>query len=192
MQFLQLGKYKKTKISVIKEMKLKTIIKLISLLSFLFFTLSFATCKYSTKDVSPIPPEVKTFRVNYLENKARYVNPQLTPQITEKLKQKIIGQTRLRQSNNDDAHYDISGYLSDYSVTTTGISGQTASTNRLNVTFHLVFKDNLDHTKDMETDVTSNYDFSAQLTLPQAESQLGDQIVKNVTDAIFNKIFSNW
>ena len=173
-------------------MKLNSNIKLTSLLSFLFFTLSFATCKYSTKDVSPIPPEVKTFRVNYFENKARYVNPQLTPAITEKLKQKIIGQTRLRQTNNDDAHYDISGYLSDYSETTTGISGQSASTNRLNVTFHLIFKNSLDHTKDMETDVTSNYDFSAQLTLAQAESQLGDQIVKNVTDAIFNKIFSNW
>lgn len=173
-------------------MRFNSNIKLFSLLSFLLFTLSFATCRYSTKDVAPIPADVKTFRVNYFENKARYVNPQLTPQITEKLKQKIIGQTRLRQTNNDDAHYDISGYLSDYSVTTTGISGQNANTNRLNVTFHLIFKNTLDNTKDFETDVTSNYDFSAQLTLPQAESQLGDQIVKNVTDAIFNKIFSNW
>lgn len=173
-------------------MKFKTNIKLLPLLSFLLFTLSFATCKYSTKDTAPIPAEIKTFRVNLFENKARYVNPQLTPQITEKLKQKIIGQTRLRQTNNDDAHYDISGYLSDYSETTTGISGKTASTNRLNVTFHLIFKNNLDQTKNFEADVTSNYDFSAQLTLPQAESQLGDQIVKNVTDAIFNKIFSNW
>jgi hypothetical protein len=153
---------------------------------------SYATCKYSTKDTAPIPPEVKTFRVNVLENKARYVNPQLMPQITEKLKLKIIGQTRLRQTNNDDAHYDIAGYLTDYSVTTTGISGKTASTNRLNVTFHLVFKNTLDQKKDFEADVTSNYDFSAQKTLPDAESQLGDQIVKNVTDAIFNKIFSNW
>lgn len=153
---------------------------------------SYATCKYSTKDTAPIPAEVKTFRVNYLENKARYVNPQLTPQVTEKLKQKIIGQTRLRQTNSDDAHYDISGYLSDYSVTTTGISGQTASTNRLNVTFHLVFKNTLDEKKNFEADVTSNYDFSAQLTLPDAETQLNDQIVKNITDAIFNKIFSNW
>jgi hypothetical protein len=181
-------------------MKLKINMKLLSVLSLLFFTLSFATCKYSTKDTAPIPPEIKTFRVNYLENKARYVNPQLTPQITEKLKQKIISQTRLRQTNNDDAHYDISGYLTDYSVTTTGISNQnttnntrqSASTNRLNVTFHLVFKNTLDQTKNFETDVTSNYDFSAQLTLPEAESQLGDAIVKNVTDAIFNKIFSNW
>jgi len=142
--------------------------------------------------VAPIPADVKTFRVNYFENKARYVNPQLSPAITEKLKQKIIGQTRLRQTNNDDAHYDISGYVSDYSESTTGISGQQASTNRLNVTFHLIFKNSLDNTKNFETDVSSNYDFSAQLTLPQAESQLQDEIVKNVTDAIFNKIFSNW
>lgn len=173
-------------------MRRKINIQLLVVCGLMFFTLCFATCKYSTKDTAPIPAEIKTFRVNYFENKARYVNPQLTPAITEALKQKIIGQTRLRQTNNDDAHYDISGYLADYSVTTTGISGQTASTNRLNVTFHLIFKNTLDHTKDFETDVTSNYDFSAQLTLPQAEAQLTDQIVKNVTDAIFNKIFSNW
>ena len=174
------------------KMKFTSQIKLLVAVSILFFSLCFATCKYSTKDTAPIPPEVKTFRVNYFENKARYVNPQLTPAITEKLKQKIIGQTRLTQTNNDDAHYDISGYLSDYSVTTTGISGEQANTDRLNVTFHVIFKDNLDHTKDLESDVTTNYNFSAQLTLPQAESQLGTQIVKDVTDGIFNKIFSNW
>ncbi len=164
-----------------------------ALLCFLLLSLTgCATCKYSTKDTAPIPPEIKTFRVNLFENKARYINPQLAPQLTEKLKQKIIGQTRLRQTNSDDAHYDISGYVSDYSVTTTGIASQNASQNRLNVTFHLIFKNTLDATKDFETDVTSNYDFSAQLTLPQAESQLGDEIEKNVTDAVFNKIFSNW
>ena len=107
-----------------------------------------ATCKYSTKDTAPIPPEVKTFRVTLFENKARYVNPQVAPQLTEKLKQKIIGQTRLRQTNSDDSHYDISGYVSDYSVTTTGIANQNASQNRLNVTFHLIFKNTLDTKKD--------------------------------------------
>ena len=158
----------------------------------LLLVLNSATCKYSTKDTSPIPPDVKTFRVNYLENKARYVNPQLTPTVTEKLKQKIIGQTRLRQINGDEAHYDISGYLTDYSVTTTGITNQTASTNRLNVSFHLIFKNKLDQKKDFETDITNNYDFNAQLSLQQAEAQLGNDIVKNLVDGIFNKIFSNW
>lgn len=173
-------------------MKFKSLIQLTALLSFLFLTLSFATCKYSTKDTAPIPAEIKTFRVNYFENKARYVNPQITPQLTEKLKQKIISQTRLRQTNNDDAHYDISGYLSDYSVTTSGVANQAAGTNRLNVTFHLIFKNTLDQTKNFEADLTSNYDFSASQTLQQAEASKGDLIIKTVTDAIFNRIFSNW
>ena len=107
---------------------------------FLITIFNYSTCKYSFKDTAPIPQEVKTFRVNYFENKARYVNPQLSPQITEKLKQKIIGNSRLQQTNDDNAHYDISGYVSDYSVTTSGISGSQAGTNRLSVTFHLIFK----------------------------------------------------
>src|ERR1035441_5078638 len=175
-----------------RDMKFFSDLRRFTWLGLLLFTQSCATCKYSTRDTSPIPPEIKNFRVNYFENKARYVNPQLTPAITEAVKERIIGQTRLTQTNNDDANYDISGYLSDYSVTTTGISGQTASTNRLNVTFHLIFKDALDNTKNFEADISSNYDFSAQLTLEQAESSLTSQIVKNVTDGIFNKIFSNW
>lgn len=173
-------------------MKYFSSIKILAACSLLLVTFSYATCKYSTKDTSPIPPDVKTFRVNYFENKARYVNPQLTPQLTEKLKQKIIGQTRLRQINGDEAHYDISGYLSDYSVTTTGITNQNASTNRLNVSFHLIFKNTLDQKKDFETDITNNYDFNAQLSLQQAEAQLGNDIIKNLVDGIFNKIFSNW
>ena len=158
----------------------------------MLLTLSYATCKYSTKDTSPIPPDVKTFRVNYLENKARYVNPQLSPTLTERLKQKISGQTRLRQINGDEAHYDISGYVSDYSVTTTGIANQNASTNRLNVSFHLVFKNTLDQKKDFEADLTNNYDFAATKTLQEAEGPLWNDIIKNLVDGIFNKIFSNW
>ena len=157
-----------------------------------FSTCCFATCKYGTKDVSPIPADIKTFRVNYFQNKARYVNPQVTPKLTEDLKQKIIGQTRLRQVNDDDANYDISGYLSDYSVTTSGVANQAAGTNRLNVTFHLIFKNNVNPKQNFETDFTNNYDFDARMTLPQEEAALGDKLIKNITEAIFTRIFSNW
>ncbi len=153
---------------------------------------NFSTCKYGFKDTSPIPAEVKTFRVNYLENKAQYVNPQLSIQLTEKLKQKIIGTTRLQQTNTDDAHYDISGYVSQYTVTTTGISNNNASVNRLSVGFHLIFKNTLDEKKNNEWDISRNFDFSATQTLSQIESSLTADIVKGITDEIFNKIFSNW
>lgn len=150
-----------------------------------------ATCKYSFNDVS-IDPEVKTFRVNYLENKARYINPQLSPQLTERLKQKIISTTRLKQTNDDNAHFDISGYVSDYSVTTTGITGGNSSTNRLTVSFHVIFKNTLDDKKSFESDVTSTFDFSSSQNLSQVESERNDEIVRNIVDAVFNKIFSNW
>ena len=169
----------------------KTMIRSIAL-ALMLFIFGYSTCKYSFKDTSPIPQEIKTFRVNYLTNKARYINPQLTPQLTEKLKQKIIGNTRLRQTNDDNAHYDISGYISDYTVTTTGISDNTASNNRLSVSFHLIFKNTLDEKKNIETDVSSTFDFSSQKSLSEAESSLNDDIVRNIVDAIFNKIFSNW
>jgi Lipopolysaccharide-assembly len=155
-------------------------------------TCSFATCSYGFKDAAPIPVEVKTFRVNYFENKAEYKNPQLSPQVTEKLKQKIISTTRLRQTNDDDAHYDISGFISAYYTSTTGITNSNSSLNRLTATFHLVFRNTLDETKNFESDVTYSVDFDANLSLNQVEQQKGDEISKNLTDAIFNKIFSNW
>ena len=46
---------------------------------FLLFNL-FQGC-YTFKDIS-IPPEVKTVKVNYFENKARIVNPQLSQKLT--------------------------------------------------------------------------------------------------------------
>ena len=158
----------------------------------IIYLFSYSTCKYGFKDQNPPPPEVKTFRINYFENKAQYVNTQLTAQLTEKLRQKIAGSTRLHSVNGDDAHYDISGYVSQYYTTTTGISNGSASVNRLTVGFHLVFRNTLDETKNAEYDLTRNFDFSANQTLPQVESSLTPEIVRGIVDEIFNKIFSNW
>ena len=146
---------------------------------------------YSFKDVS-IPPEVKTIRIQYIDNRARYNNPQLSPQLTDRLRTKINNQTRLTPVQSEDAHYDVGGYVSDYTVTTSGISNQQAATNRLTVTIHLVFQNRLDPTKNFEADVSRNFDFSASLSLNQAEASLGETIVRNMVDEIFNRIFSNW
>jgi len=148
------------------------------------------TCRYSLKDVS-IPPEIKTVRVFFIENKARYINPQLSPKLSDKLRQKIINQTRLSQTNND-ADYEISGYISDYSVNTSGISQQQVASNNLNVTVHIIFKNRLDEKKNFEADITRNFPFSASKSLTQAETELNEQMVTNLTDEIFNRIFSNW
>ncbi len=160
------------------------------------FVLSISSCGiYTFKDVT-IPPEVKTIKINFIENRASYKNPQLSPKLTDQLQQKISSQTRLTRTNGDDAHYQISGYISSYNITTAGISSQggskpQAATNRLTVGVHISLLNTLD-SKTTEYDATRNFDFSAGLSLQQAEAQLLDDIVKNLTDEIFNKIFSNW
>ena len=153
---------------------------------------NFSTCKYGFKDTAPIPQEITTFRVNYLDNKAQYINTQLSPQLTERLKQKIINTTRLNQTNEEQAHYDISGYVSQYYTSTVGISGNDANTNRLTVGFHLIFKNNLNEEKNFEADLTRTFDFPATQSLSQAEASLNDEIIRNIVDEIFNRIFSNW
>jgi len=142
------------------------------------------------KDVS-IPADIKTVRVFYIENKARYINPQLSPKLSDKLRQKIINQTRLSQTNND-ADFEISGYVSDYSVSTSGISQKQVASNNLNVTVHVIFKNKKDEKKNFEADITRNFPFSASKSLTQAETELNEQMITSLTDEIFNRIFSNW
>jgi len=158
-----------------------------------------SSCKvYSFKDVS-IPAEVKSIHIAYIENRAPLVNPQLAPQLNDALRQKINNQaSRLSQIQSTDADYDVSGWISGYSYSTSGVSNQQASSNRLSVTVHIVFKNHLDPTgkkvapADFETDVTRNFDFSANLSITDAEAQLIPTVVSNMTDEIFNKLFSNW
>jgi hypothetical protein len=146
---------------------------------------------YSFKD-AVIPDNIKTIKIGFIENKARYVNPQLAPQLTDKLLQKIISQTKLTRTNSDDAHYQIYATITNYDPSqTVGVSAQQASTNRLTVTVHVILKKTLEN-KEQEFDVTRNFDFSANLTLNQAEGQLMSDILRNITDDIFNQIFSNW
>ncbi|MFT3844576.1 MAG: LptE family protein [Lacibacter sp.] len=176
----------KTKLLAVRKKALANI----TLLMAVGYWLMVSSC-YSFKDVS-IPPEIKTVKVNYIENRARIVNPQLSQRLTDKLRQKIVNQTRLTQTNNDEADYDVSGQITDYYVTTSGISNQQAATNRLNVTVHIIFKNRKDDKKNFEADVSRTFDFSASLSLNQAESSLTDLVVSNMTDEIFNRIFSNW
>src|SRR5688572_16132450 len=160
------------------------------IMTLLLMVFNFSSC-YSFKDVT-IAPEVKTAKINYFGNRASYINPTLSPALTERLRQKINSQTRLTLIQGDDAHYDISGWVSGYMLTTSGISNQQAATNRLVVTVHVIFKNRLDEKANFETDLSRNFDFDASLSLQQAEAQRGDEIVRNMTDEIFNRIFSNW
>ena len=164
-------------------------------LSFLIinFSLLINSCSvaYTLKDVSIDYTKYKTIKINFIDNRAPIINTQLAPKLNEKLQQKIVSQTKLNRTTNDDAHYQLSGFISTYNITTTAISSTQAATNRLTVGVHMIVKNTLENKTD-EFDVSRNFDFSANKSIDEAYVQLQDEIVRNLIDEIFNHIFSNW
>ena len=145
---------------------------------------------YKFNDIS-VPDSIKTVKIEQFQNRATYVNPQLSQLVSDRLRQKIVGQTRLRQTNGNNADWEITGTITNYSFSTSGISQGTEATNRLTVGVHVTRVD----TKSGDTkeyDVTRNFEFKASLSLQQAESQLRDEMIRGVTDDIFNRLFSDW
>ena len=160
---------------------------------FLLFAALLSSCGvYSFKD-AVIPVDVKTIKIGYFDNTARYVNPQITQLMTDKLQQKVIGGTRLSRTNDEAADYVINGTVTNYDATqTVGVSAQQASANRLTVTIHIVWRNNVKGGEKKEFDVSRSYDYAASLSLQQAEAKLLDEMVRTLTDDIYNKIFSDW
>jgi hypothetical protein len=81
--------------------------------------------------------------------------------------------------------------ITDYSQSTSGISNQQAASNRLTVVVHITLNDRLAN-KVTDYDISRSFDYSALLSLQAAEAKLNDEIIRSLTDDIFNRIFSNW
>jgi hypothetical protein len=163
---------------------------LVALTTILLLQVGISGCGvYRFTDAS-VPDSIKTVKVNFFENKASYVNPQLSPRLTDKVRQKIVAQTRLIQTNND-ADWEISGAITQYSFSTSAIEGQQTANNRLSVSLQLsIYDRKADETR--KVDVSRSFEFKGSLSVQAAETSLGDELIRTLADDIFNKVFSNW
>lgn len=157
---------------------------------------AFSKCKvtYSFTGAS-IAPNVKTFSVYYFPNRARLVNPNLSQQFTEGqfgLQEKLIKQTSLSQvSENGDLEF--SGQITDYEVRPINISeGDLAAQNRLTITVKVKYTNNKDHSQDWEKTFTQFEDFDSTQSLSSVEDSIVPEIIKKLTDDIFNASIANW
>lgn len=135
----------------------------------------------------------KTMNMHILENRARNVVPSLSPNLTSKIRSRILSQTGLSPVNIDNADYDISGVITGYELTVTGVQNtQQASTNRLTITVDVNFKNRLNPDADFTQAFSRFEDFPATQTLQSVETRLIDAIGNQLADDIFNKAFVNW
>lgn len=156
-----------------------------------FATFSTSSCNIYKFNEATIPDSIKTVKIVQLLNKARYINPQISQKLTDKIRQKIVGQTKLSQTNSDNADWEISGFISEYNFSTSAISGQQVANNRLTVSVHITLNDRKAD-KVSDYDVSRSFEFKGNQSFQQAENTLSDEIVRTLTDEIFNKLFSNW
>lgn len=171
---------------------MKVLPKLFIILLAAFSICSSTGCLHYTLRESSIPKEIKTIRIQFIDNKARYINPELSPQLTDRLRQKVNNQTNRTLVQTDNADMDISGTITDYSFSTAAISGNAPATNRLTITVQVRVVDRIDDKRSKEEQVSRSFDFDANASIQQAEQQLKETILKNMTDEIFNRLFSNW
>ena len=180
---------------MITGMKTVFTISLFLIAAFICTSFVFPGCSYSFTPKGKIDDSIRTVKVNFIENRAPYVNPQLSPTLTDKIRQKINNQTKLTQVNNDEADMIISGTILDYSVSTVGVTNQggtsQTSVNRLTVTIQVTITKITSETP-QQFSTSRNFDFDARQSIQQVEAQLLDEIVRNLSDEIFNKLFSDW
>jgi len=135
----------------------------------------------------------KTINIRVLENRAQNVVPTLSATLTDKIRSRILSQTGLAPQNNSNTDYEISGAITMYQVTVSGVQNtQQASQNRLTVSVQIDFKNRLDEKAGFNQTFTRFADFPANQTLQAAEGGLIQEIGNQLADDIFNRAFVNW
>jgi hypothetical protein len=164
-----------------------------ALRSFAFYLLLFALTGCGVYSFTGATIEGKTMNMHVLENRARNVVPSLSPTLTSKIKSRILSQTGLSPVNTETADYDMTGKITGYEVTISGVQNtQQASQNRLTISVEITFKNRKNPKGDFVQTFSRFADFPASQTLQAVESQLIETIGNQLADDIFNKAFVNW
>lgn len=151
-----------------------------------------SSCGIYSFSGTSIQPDVKTITIPYVEYTALRVNPSLSNDLTEALKEKYRKLTRLEEVDVD-GDLELVCTVTGYDVKATAVTAnEMASQNRLTVTVKVEFSNK----KYPEDDVNNNYsayeDFDATLSLDAVESGLCETIVEKLVEDIFNATVAQW
>jgi len=139
-----------------------------------------------------IPAEAKTVSVDYFPNHAQLVNPLLSDNLTNALRDAMNRQTTLDLVDSG-GDLTFEGEIVDYTTTPTAITaGQTAAMNRLTIKVKVRFTNRFDDTKDFEQTFSRYEDYPSDQELNSVQETLTATIVDQLVEDIFNKALVNW
>ncbi|HKJ78986.1 MAG TPA: LptE family protein [Prolixibacteraceae bacterium] len=169
--------------------------KRILLIIALFFLAGglFNACKVSYSFTGAnISPEVKTFSVYYFPNRARLINPTLSQNFTEGLREKLQRQTSLNEvQENGDLEFE--GQITGYEVRPMAIQKEDqAALNRLTVTVKVKYTNNKQPDESVEKQFSAFEEFDSNQSLADVEDGLVPEILDKLNEDIFNATIANW
>ncbi|MFA8437253.1 MAG: LptE family protein [Marinifilaceae bacterium] len=168
--------------------------KLLKLLPVLLLVVGMAACKVNYSFTGgTIHEDAKTFSVQYFANRAPLVNPNLSSQFTEALKEKFRGQTNLDEIVDGEGHLNFEGEITGYSTSARDIQrDELAATNRLTVTVRVRFTNAIEEEYDFDSSFSAYYDYDSSKQLNEVEEEALEEILKQIIDDIYNKAVVNW
>ena len=162
------------------------------LLSLLVLLLTACTVSCRFNGASIDYTETKTIQIDNFPIRSAYVWAPMQSIFQNRLTEIYTNQTKLRQvKKNGDLQ--LAGEIVAFDQFNKGISSDGYSSQiQLKMTVNVRFVNNKKHTDDFERQfsATSEYDASQQLNAVQEE--LVTQMVKDITDQIFNATVANW
>ena len=149
-------------------------------------------CGFYSFTGASIPAEAKTVSVDYFPNHAQLVNPLLSNNLTNSLRDAMMNQTTLDlvDSGGDLA---FEGEITDYRTSPVAITAaQTAAMNRLTITVKVRFSNRFDESKDFEQSFSHYEDYPSDQDLNAVQEGLTSTIIEALVEDIFNKALVNW
>ena len=136
--------------------------------------------------------DARTCQVSFFENRADIVNPRLSTQVTDALKDKIQANSSLRLVNSN-ADVSFEGEITGYTVMPQQVTaGGTAAKDRLTVTIKVKFTNALESEKSYDRSFSRFQEYAGGTSLNAVESSLIEDILKELMEDIFNEAFSSW
>ena len=166
----------------------------IAVIAMLVMITSFSACQVSYKfnGASIDYTKTKTIQIADFPIRASYVWGPMASIFNNQLKDQFANHTKLIQvKRNGDLK--IEGEITRYdqrnkSVSSEGYSSQT----ELSMTVNVRFTNNTNHTEDFEQQFTATSTYENTQTLNSVQEELVTQMVKEITDQIFNATVANW
>ena len=158
----------------------------------LVLLVSSCTMSYKFNGASIDYDLTKTMMISDFPNQAPLVYPPLEQRFNEELKDLFTRSTRL-QFVNQNGDMEMEGEIVGYELTPLAVQEDSfASETRLTLTVRMRFRNNKAQGQDKEETIKAYRSFPADKMIDEVQDQLITELVKEITDQIFNTTMSNW